>query len=688
MLRRFSTVPGVGSSMPLPEAVSRRTAMNGFSLYTREKQKESNVIKSKSLAEGSRTNMKVMSQLWKGLTLREQRKWNKRAYLRRSMRATDVYKRNSAFNLVMRVFAQGDGALLNAGNEKFTAMIAKRTAGALNARQTTRLHTKFNIGTAEVAPKPAKALSKNDAKRRDTFHRMSAPDMSLFTSFTEMQHSVAPTQEIAFVYVSKALAGYHVSAGGDRSLHKKFKELTPDEQDRFSPVSAEESPAFEAFCANKCTMLDPARLDILSLFAQFRGMTKAREVPSSTVVALYRSLASMDRARDSLYDKTHRILLRMWEGRSSDCSLYISRTSPATIPVPPSAYAVDSGCLTDVDVANMLTDTRMNQSVYDDVLQRANILRPPARQKALQFYNVRSALAASMPLHLSPRRATGSGSVTFPVSRKAAAIKFIARAPKVSRKAAKQGAAKRAARSRKVSTAAPRLKARVKPTPALNAKTGAKAKTSAGALTVAHPATKAHKKVTKTVARKPAHAAAKSAAATKTSKAVRLSAARKTAKGQRPKLAARSAVTKRGKVKAVAAVAATARKTRTPAKPPARELEDDHGASSAVEDAMLADGDDLADYDDFEHDSETETGGAARKLVAAKAGAERKKKKTSKAKRRIRNIASLIKGVREPLVLTSHIAPIKKAKTTPSAPPASSGYRSANQPRRQLSASM
>lgn len=378
-----------------------RVKTTGFNVFTQETQRKSGILKAKSLREGNSRNMQIMSQLWWKLTPRRRTLYNEAARRKHMMKGDDSVKKNNSFNLVMQLLSQ-DSALLSVGDEKFTAMLAKRTSQALSGKHLAQVRMKLNI-----EPKSSVALTTRTkfcrSKREQTYWRMVCPSMCHFSSFTEMQHSIAPTQKSLYICVSKMLAKHFLSRWEHKALTQKFHTLNSEELALFSPVSFEEAPLFEAFCAANCAGFDPEHFSIIPLFALFRGIVDTAEKPSKNQVSLFRGIAATDRVRDSVYFKCQRCLEKAKLRRSSDCGVYLYNNIPEKLVVRSDAYLIHAG-VDDVEVAMRLVGTRMGQSVYDDVLQRVSMLRSKDKQKLLGIYVVDEAVPrASVPVYIETK---------------------------------------------------------------------------------------------------------------------------------------------------------------------------------------------------------------------------------------------------------------------------------------------
>lgn len=366
--------------------------VTGFSLFVKEVQDREKVLTARSIEEGH-ANMKKMSSLWRCLSRYQRMAYNIQARRRQVFRSKDAVKRDNNFNLVMKLFS-GSEVLLDAGDAQFTAMMAKRTIEALSPRDEARMRKKLKVDKAVLRT----SWKERRSKKGSAYMRMMMPSMRLFQSFTEMQRAVAPTRKALYVGIIGTQSTYYPSEVALKSVKQNFNSLQIEERRAFNPISDEEAPFFEQFCARRCAGLDPDHFNILLLFCQFRGLHLNKRSTPRQLEALYRGIYSADRVHGSVYAKAHRSLERLQECRSSDCGYYITSQTPEAARVPPSTYGVDSS-VSDVTIATMLVETRKNQSVYDDVLERAGLLRPKGSQKLLEMYNMKAvkASAETMP---------------------------------------------------------------------------------------------------------------------------------------------------------------------------------------------------------------------------------------------------------------------------------------------------
>ncbi|KAG5504673.1 hypothetical protein JIQ42_06515 [Leishmania sp. Namibia] len=369
-----------------------RTKMTGFSLFTQDMQRETRLLKARTFQKGSQ-NMQIMAKLWQQLPACRRAMYYARARQRDALMARDPEKKNNTFNLLMRLFGS-DKVLLRAGDGKFTARMAKSTMHAMSSQDVKRLREKLKVDALFTSK------GQSDAMVTSSFKRFISPNMLLFESFTEMQRSVAPTRKSAFAAITKLLSITNVSGSGEEYVMNRYSSLSPEVRNLFAPISDVEAPFFETFCASRCAGFDRKRFDIMKLFASFRGIEV--DLGSNPMQEqLFRSLINTDRSHVGIFFRARRSLERLEALRSSDCGLFIAKRLPQSIRIDPTTYSINSN-LDDVSVATLLAETRSGQSVYDDVLTRASILRAKEKNKKLAVYNV----AQMMPIkRVSSRQA-------------------------------------------------------------------------------------------------------------------------------------------------------------------------------------------------------------------------------------------------------------------------------------------
>lgn len=356
-----------------------RTRMTGFNLFVQETQRQQHILRAKNLKDGEQ-NMRKMAEMWAQLTVRRRVLYNERARQRNALLVSDPVKKNNTFNLLMRLFG-GEKILLHAGDEMFTALMAKSTMQAMKSEDKQRLRAKLQIKNMSAAKQ------KEACSITSTFKRFANPHMMFFSSFTEMQRSVAPTRQSAFSAISKLVSLSNVSESGEEYVIQNYSSLSTEESFLFAPISDIEAPFFEVFCATRCGHLDYRRFNILQLFTAFRGID-VEITPNPTRERVYRSLLSSDRTHDGAYYRARRCLERVETLRSSDCGLYIAKRTAAPVKIHPATYSIESSW-DEVAVATMLAETRHEQSVYDDVLVRAAKLRSAEKNAQLDLYHVR-----------------------------------------------------------------------------------------------------------------------------------------------------------------------------------------------------------------------------------------------------------------------------------------------------------
>ncbi|RNF13830.1 uncharacterized protein Tco025E_06036 [Trypanosoma conorhini] len=343
-----------------------RHSINGFSLFAKEIQEKERILTAKSLRRGHE-NMRVVSQRWRELTRGERRRYNARANEIGVLRTHDSEKSFNDFNLLMRLLFRSDD-VASAGDETFTARMAKNTLTQLKSEQKEKLREK-------LVPKKLRTAKKTTNSERALPIAWYFPEMRYFASFVEMLRAVAPTQKALFTAVSRVLEVNRIVSGDSwANLSQKFDALTEEERDKFRPITDEDASSFEKYCASHCATFDVEHFDIVRLFAQYRGLATAKTHLPEPEATQYRMLMESDRFRESLYFKALRNLERAKAGRSTDQGTYISHIHPDGVTVQPKTYLVQSS-MSDVEIATLLAETRYGKSVYDDVIDRARCFR-------------------------------------------------------------------------------------------------------------------------------------------------------------------------------------------------------------------------------------------------------------------------------------------------------------------------
>ncbi|KAK7196456.1 hypothetical protein NESM_000583000 [Novymonas esmeraldas] len=368
-----------------------RSIVTGFNLFAHELQKENGVLVAQTLKEGQ-SNMRVISAMWRQLSAQRRATYNGRAMQCATLTTSDPEKKNNTFNLIMRLFGS-NRLLLSAGDQRFTAQIAKATMHAMTQKHVRQLHAKLKVTPYVSSRKHSNALA------TARFRRFTCPNMVLFNSFTEMQRSVAPTRESAFAAITKTLSVSNVTTSGEQFVLHRYRLLSPEVRNRFAPITDVEAPFFEVFCATRCSGMMWESFEIMRLFALFRGIQV--DLPcSATCVPLYRTLLDTDRSADGIYFRARRCLQKIDTMRSSDCGLFLAKQLSDTATIKPATYGIDK-TFDDVSVATLLAETREGQSVYDDILTRAAILRRAEMNRKLAVYDVAQVAAEQTSVHQS-----------------------------------------------------------------------------------------------------------------------------------------------------------------------------------------------------------------------------------------------------------------------------------------------
>ncbi|EKG01968.1 hypothetical protein TCSYLVIO_007025 [Trypanosoma cruzi] len=363
-MRRYCLLSGNAQSFQGARMAQARHHINGFSLFAKEIQEKEQVLTAKNLRNGHE-NMRVVSRRWQQLTRGQRHLYNKRAHEIGVLKVRDNEKSFNDFNLLMRLLFRSE-EMSHAGDEFFTAHMARNTLTQLKSEHKKKLREK-------LVPKTLR--DKNKKKERALPAAWYFPQMRYFESFVEMLRSVAPTQKALFTAVSRVLAVNRIVSGDLwENLSKKFDALTEEERAKFSPITDEDAPRFERYCASHCATFDVERFDIVRLFAQYRGLVTAKTSLPEPEATQYKMLMESDRFRESLYFKALRNLERANAGRSTDQGTYISHIHPDGVNVPPKTYLIYSR-MSDVEIATLLAETRYGKSVYDDVMDRAGCFR-------------------------------------------------------------------------------------------------------------------------------------------------------------------------------------------------------------------------------------------------------------------------------------------------------------------------
>ncbi|ORC88216.1 uncharacterized protein TM35_000182730 [Trypanosoma theileri] len=372
-MRRCCSFSGNGPSPLLTSVVYARHHINGFSLFARELQEHKGILKARSFRHG-RDNMRVVSQHWHQLTPGQRHRYNARAREILVLKAKNTDKAFNDFNLLMQLLFQTED-VAGAGDEVFTAHMAKNTLTQLNSGHKEKLRKKLLPKDVIQAP-----------KKSGTVLPLSwyFPHMRYFESFVEMLRAVAPTQKALFIAVSRVLdINRRPTKGYMSSISKKYDQLTEEDKDKFKPITDEDAPVFEKYCASHCATFDIENFDIVRLFAQYRGLITARTSLPEPEATQYKMLMEADRFRESLYFKALRNLERAKAGRSTDHGTYISHIHPEGVSIPPQTYSIKTS-MDDVVVATLLAETRLGKSVYDDVIERTSCFRQEMANQLLQ----------------------------------------------------------------------------------------------------------------------------------------------------------------------------------------------------------------------------------------------------------------------------------------------------------------
>lgn len=375
--------PFLTSSCVSTSCVSRAVT-NGFSVFTWEY--------FKAQATNGKRNQKdtqIVAQEWRSLPTKEKRQYTRMA---KAWTKKHSANRRSVFNMLLMMFAQ-QPEFNGMCHESFIRKLAKSTAENLTPKQEAKLRAKFDIQTGDPSDEILLPLSliRSRGPFKAKLQIFTMPSMKYFTSFTDMQNSIAPTRKSAFVY-SKASRTKKLSAFLLAKLEKAYEELPVEEKMKYRPITEEERLLFETFCFKNCVGMNAESFDILNLFCLFRGLG-GYAVVGGELHKLHKSIASSDHAKDALFFKAYRVLSKVNAGRSSDYGMFITRHREERV-IPSSAYQLCAAS-DEVTVAKAIVLSRTNGSIYDTVLDTARCLRAEANETMLSVYSIKDTIAAA-----------------------------------------------------------------------------------------------------------------------------------------------------------------------------------------------------------------------------------------------------------------------------------------------------
>lgn len=368
----------------MTRSISRtaRASFSGFQLFSDELLSR-NVALIKRTSSDPELQQPVLEAIWKSLTLQRRRSYNDRARLL-SVVQHQSYRRPTTADVVLH-FLRKDRNIVKWANLSFLESLAHASAACLPAHQKTRLKRIF---LQDVRTLSDVSLSLKDERAKGKW-----TNMSHFSNFTDMLRVLAPTRKILYLAVTASLSEESLSKSFLIAATRHYNDISEEECQVFSPIKEKERLKFERFCGLNCGGMNKQNLDIIALFAAFRGIAPLRKNPElDSARELYKSFLSIDHVHDSDFFRARRALARLEMQRSSEAGLYIlKKQKNMSTAVSPGAYMIQElPSLDDTTVAEMLVSTRLGCSVYDDVLDRADILRSRANAKKLDLYRVRS----------------------------------------------------------------------------------------------------------------------------------------------------------------------------------------------------------------------------------------------------------------------------------------------------------
>lgn len=357
-------------------------ASSGFQLFSEELLTK-NVALIKHFSNDPELKRPVLEAIWKSLTLQRRRSYNERANLL-SVVKHQQYRKPTTEDAVL-YFLRKEKNLVKWTNPSFLESLAQTSAASLSAHQKKKLKSLF-LSDNQKLSNVALSLKEEQANGKWT-------NMAHFNSFTDMLRVLAPTRKILYLQVTASFSGESLSKPFLIAAARHYTALSEDERQIFAPIKDRERLKFERFCGMNCGGMNKGKLDIIALFAAFRGimpLDKKNELDSAR--ELYKTFLSMDHVHDSDFLRARRALTRFDIQRSSEAGLYIlkHRGKAMSASVSPDTYMIHHlPSLDDITVAEMLVSTRLGCSVYDDVLERADMLRTKANSKKLGIYRVR-----------------------------------------------------------------------------------------------------------------------------------------------------------------------------------------------------------------------------------------------------------------------------------------------------------
>lgn len=421
--------------------------MCGRALFDREVLERNSLLCHRFKAEPHRKNA-VLDSMWKSLTIDRRKAYDKKANvvtlfsfnfgvgsrgvedLITEDEVVNILRKDSRFDIFVPPFRSSVCA--KSASSMLFKGIAKTTSTCLS-RRCKRILLKRDVGDERgVIPK---FLEPQRLRSRWT-------NMRYYRSFTDMLRVLAPTQKLLYFELCAHFSRADFSTQFLLAVTKRYNHLSEEKKWLFRPITNKEMLKFERFCCLHCGGMKKECIDIISLFADFRGLQSVsfskhtfkkgneKENPEEQRSAkemqeVYKGILSCDSIHDGDFFRARRALGKLEALRSSDCGRYLFRrqqTQKGHTVVPTAAYTVRRFReLDDVSIAEMLTCTRQGSSVYDEVVDRVAGLRTKLHASQLRIYNVNDVVKRHLAnvrlrkkgMHLTPCLSLGKGIEKF-----------------------------------------------------------------------------------------------------------------------------------------------------------------------------------------------------------------------------------------------------------------------------------
>lgn len=384
----------------------------GRALFENEVLEKNSLLLERFKAEPHQRN-DVLQCMWKSLTIERRKAFNAKA---RVLSVFDCYPKKKEYPLStedlvlkrlredyrMRNYLSSSGC---SGSEKeasemFLSGMARVAASHLPSRHKSALE---KLSIAENRNVLRRFLEPQKARERWT-------NMLFYQSFTDMLRTLAPTPKILYFELCALFSRTDFSPRFLCCVANRYNALPEEDKTLFRPIESKEKLRFERFCCLHCGGMSKECIDIISLFAAFRGLQpiirginpiysriKKGDAEGKEAMkemdSVYKGFLSCDSIHDGDFFRARRALSKLKSLRSSECGKYLYRRQQLEwghSGVPTDAYRLR--CARDLDevaVAEMLVSTRHGSSVYDEVLDRANVLRTKTHAQHLSVYRVK-----------------------------------------------------------------------------------------------------------------------------------------------------------------------------------------------------------------------------------------------------------------------------------------------------------